>query len=73
MIFTPGMHGPMTTPEPQRCRRLTAVLQVARVPRQNGMVAAAPGKLIGIFINIESQFAKHMESGLKNLKSAAER
>ena len=30
-------------------------------------------KLIGIFINIESQFAKHMESGLKNLKSAAER
>jgi hypothetical protein len=30
-------------------------------------------KLIGIFVNIESQFGKHMESGLKNLKSVAEK
>src|ERR1700730_15199948 len=32
-----------------------------------------PMKVIGIFVNMESQFGKHMESGLKNLKSAAER
>jgi hypothetical protein len=32
-----------------------------------------PMKVIGIFVNMESEFGKHMESGLKNLKSAAER
>jgi len=32
-----------------------------------------PMKLVGIFFNIQSEFAKHMESGLKNLKSAAEK
>jgi hypothetical protein len=30
-------------------------------------------KLIGIFVNIESQFGQHMESGLNNLKRAAEK
>jgi uncharacterized protein YndB with AHSA1/START domain len=30
-------------------------------------------KVIGIFVNMQSQFGKHMESGLKNLKSAAEK
>jgi hypothetical protein len=30
-------------------------------------------KVIGIFVNMESEFGKHMESGLKNLKSAAEK
>jgi len=29
-------------------------------------------KVIGIFVNMESAFGKHMESGLKNLKSVAE-
>lgn len=29
-------------------------------------------KVIGIFMNMESAFGTHMESGLKNLKSAAE-
>jgi hypothetical protein len=29
-------------------------------------------KVIGIFVNMEYAFGKHMESGLKNLKSAAE-
>ena len=29
-------------------------------------------KVIGIFVNMESAFGKHMESGLKNLKGAAE-
>jgi hypothetical protein len=29
-------------------------------------------KLMGIFFNIQSQFGQHMESGLKNLKTAAE-
>lgn len=29
-------------------------------------------KLIGIFVNIESQFGQHMESGLNNLKRAVE-
>ena len=29
-------------------------------------------KVIGIFVNMESEFGKHMESGLKNLKSVAE-
>lgn len=29
-------------------------------------------KVIGIFVNMESEFAKHMDSGLKNLKSTAE-
>jgi hypothetical protein len=32
-----------------------------------------PMKVIGIFVNLESEFGKHMESGLKNLKSAAEK
>jgi hypothetical protein len=32
-----------------------------------------PMKVIGIFVNMESEFGKHMESGLKNLKSAAEK
>ena len=32
-----------------------------------------PMKVIGIFVNMESEFGKHIESGLKNLKSAAER
>ena len=30
-------------------------------------------KVIGIFVNMESAFGKHMESGLKNLKSVAEK
>jgi hypothetical protein len=30
-------------------------------------------KVIGIFVNMESEFGKHMESGLKNLKSSAEK
>lgn len=30
-------------------------------------------KLIGIFVNIESQFGQHMASGLNNLKRAAEK
>jgi polyketide cyclase/dehydrase/lipid transport protein len=30
-------------------------------------------KVIGIFVNMESEFGKHMESGLKNLKDAAEK
>jgi hypothetical protein len=30
-------------------------------------------KLIGIFVNIESQFGQHMESGLNNLKRATEK
>jgi hypothetical protein len=30
-------------------------------------------KLMGIFVDMESEFGKHMESGLKNLKSAAEK
>jgi hypothetical protein len=29
-------------------------------------------KLMGIFFNIQSQFGQHMQSGLKNLKTAAE-
>jgi hypothetical protein len=29
-------------------------------------------KVIGIFVNMEAEFGKHMETGLKNLKSAAE-
>jgi len=32
-----------------------------------------PMKVIGIFVSMESEFGKHMESGLKNLKSAAEK
>jgi hypothetical protein len=30
-------------------------------------------KLVGVFFDIESQFGQHMESGLKNLKSVAEK
>jgi hypothetical protein len=30
-------------------------------------------KLIGIFVNIESQFGQHMESGLSNLKRTTEK
>jgi hypothetical protein len=30
-------------------------------------------KVIGIFVNMESAFGKHMESGLKTLKSVAEK
>ena len=30
-------------------------------------------KLIGIFVNIESQFGQHMETGLNNLKRATEK
>jgi len=30
-------------------------------------------KLIGVFINIKSEFGKHMEAGLRNLKNAAEK
>jgi hypothetical protein len=30
-------------------------------------------KLIGIFVNMPSEFGKHMELGLKNLKNAAEK
>src|SRR6516165_12417870 len=30
-------------------------------------------KVIGIFVNMGSAFGKHMESGLKNLKSVAEK
>jgi uncharacterized protein YndB with AHSA1/START domain len=30
-------------------------------------------KLIGIFVNMKSEFAKHMDSGLTNLKNAAEK
>jgi uncharacterized protein YndB with AHSA1/START domain len=30
-------------------------------------------RLIGVFVDMQSEFAKHMDSGLKNLKSAAER
>jgi hypothetical protein len=30
-------------------------------------------KLIGIFVNLQSEFGKHMESGLKNLKAVAEK
>jgi hypothetical protein len=30
-------------------------------------------KLIGIFVNMPSEFEKHMESGLRNLKNAAEK
>jgi hypothetical protein len=29
-------------------------------------------KVIGIFVNMESAFGKHIESGLKNLKSVTE-
>jgi hypothetical protein len=29
-------------------------------------------KVIGIFVNVESAFGKHIESGLKNLKSVTE-
>jgi hypothetical protein len=32
-----------------------------------------PMKVIGIFVNMESEFGKHTESGLKNLKSVAEK
>jgi hypothetical protein len=30
-------------------------------------------KLIGIFVDIESQFGQHMETGLNNLKRATEK
>lgn len=32
-----------------------------------------PMKVVGIFVNMESEFGKHMESGLKNLKTSAEK
>jgi carbon monoxide dehydrogenase subunit G len=32
-----------------------------------------PMKVVGIFVNMESEFGKHMEAGLKNLKSVAEK
>jgi hypothetical protein len=31
-----------------------------------------PMKVIGIFVNMQSEFGKHMESGLRSLKSVAE-
>ena len=32
-----------------------------------------PMKVMGIFINIQSEFAKHMDASLKNLKTTAEK